>query len=56
MNMANRERSTAERIRALARCNLPASEIRKRVGMKPIEFEQLAARNGIALCWRKGEL
>ncbi len=47
--------STAERVRALINCGLPVREVRKRVGMKPIDFEQFAARHLIALSFKKGE-
>lgn len=49
------ELNTVERIKALAACKLPAREIRKRVDMRPAEFEQLAARHGIALTFRNGD-
>jgi len=47
--------NTAERVRALINCGLPVREVRKRVGMKPIDFEQFAARHLIALSFKKGE-
>ena len=47
--------STAERVRALINCGLSVREVRKRVGMKPIDFEQFAARHLIALSFKKGE-
>jgi hypothetical protein len=50
-----RDLNTAERVRALVNCGLPVREVRKRVGMKPIDFEQFAARHLIALTFRKGE-
>ena len=50
-----RDLNTAERVRALINCGLPVREVRKRVGMKPIDFEQFAARHRIALSFKKGE-
>ncbi len=50
-----RDLSTAARVRALVNCGLPVREVRKRVGMKPIDFEQFAARHLIALSFKKGE-
>jgi hypothetical protein len=44
-----RDLNTAERVRALVNCGLPVREVRKRVGMRPVEFEQFAARHLIAL-------
>ncbi len=44
-----RDLNTAERVRALVNCGLPVREVRNRVGMKPTEFEQFAARHLIAL-------
>jgi hypothetical protein len=50
-----RDLNTAERVRALVNCGLPVREVRRRVGMTPIDFEQFAARHLIALSFRKGE-
>jgi hypothetical protein len=50
-----RDLNTAERVRALVNCGLPVREVRKRVDMKPVEFEQFAARHLIALSFKKGE-
>jgi hypothetical protein len=48
-----RDLNTAERVRALVNCGLPVREVRKRVDMRPTEFEQFAARHLIALTFRK---
>lgn len=50
-----RDLNTAERVRALVNCGLPVRDIRKRVGMKPVDFEQFAARHLIALSFKKEE-
>jgi hypothetical protein len=50
-----RDLNTAERVRALVNCGLPVREVRRRVDMRPTEFEQFAARHSIALTFRKGE-
>lgn len=50
-----RDLSKAERVRALVNCGLPVREVRRRVDMRPAEFEQFAARHLIALSFRKGE-
>lgn len=50
-----RDLNTAERVRALVSCGLPVREVRKRVGMKPVDFEQFAARHLIALRFKKGD-
>jgi hypothetical protein len=42
-------------VRALVNCGLPVREVRNRVGMKPTEFEQFAARHLIALNFDEGE-
>ena len=47
--------STAERVRALINCGLPVREVRRRVDMRPTEFEQFAARHLIALKFDGGE-
>lgn len=50
-----RDLNTAERVRALVNCGLPVREVRRRVDMRPTEFEQFAARHLIALTFMKGE-
>ena len=50
-----RDLSTAERVRALVNCGLPAREVRNRVGMRPTQFEQFAARHLIALNFDGGK-
>ncbi len=47
--------NTAERVRALINCGLPVREVRRRVDMRPTEFEQFAARHLIALKFDGGE-
>lgn len=42
-----RERDQAERARALSRARLGMEEIRKRLGLGPVAFEQFIARHGI---------
>jgi hypothetical protein len=50
-----RDLNTAERVRALVNCGLPVREVRRRVDMRPTEFEQFAARHLIALKFDGGE-